>query len=91
MGAVLLLLILSLIAFAIYFMPSIVAVARKKHNTGAIVVLNVFLGWTIVGWVCALVWAFVHDQGPSATAGTNKIEIPSDPTWRPTRYRPPPS
>ena len=40
-----------------YFMPSIVAFARKHHQTDAIATLNFFLGWTLIGWVIAFVWA----------------------------------
>lgn len=44
----------------IYFMPAIVAgIAKHKHQDG-ILVLNLFLGWTGIGWVIALVWAFVR-------------------------------
>ena len=42
---------------ALYFLPWIIAWRRRHHNTLAIFVLNFFLGWTIVGWVAALVWA----------------------------------
>ena len=28
-----------------YFVPSIVALVKKKRNTGAIVLVNVLLGW----------------------------------------------
>jgi len=44
---------------ALYFVPMGVAIARKHRNTGAIVALNLFLGWTMVGWVLALVWALM--------------------------------
>lgn len=42
---------------ALYFLPTIIALARRRHNTLAIFLLNFFLGWTFVGWVVALVWA----------------------------------
>jgi uncharacterized membrane protein YqaE (UPF0057 family) len=45
-----------------YLMPFAIAVGRKRTNTGAIFVLNLFLGWTLVGWVVALVWACAHDD-----------------------------
>jgi hypothetical protein len=48
--------ILAIIAF-LYFVPTIVASNRKHHNTMAIFVLNLFLGWTFIGWLAALVWA----------------------------------
>lgn len=52
--------ILLLIALSLfYFLPTIVG--RKKKNAGAIFVLNLFLGWTLIGWVIALTWACCHD------------------------------
>jgi hypothetical protein len=47
--------------FVMYFLPSIVAFARSKRDTAAIVLLNFFLGWTLIGWVVALVWAVKTD------------------------------
>ena len=41
----------------IYFVPSLVAHERDHRDKGAIFVLNIFLGWILVGWVIALVWA----------------------------------
>jgi hypothetical protein len=47
--------------FVMYFLPSIIAFARSKRDTAAIVLLNFFLGWTVIGWVVALVWAVKND------------------------------
>jgi hypothetical protein len=47
--------------FVLYFLPSIIALARGKRDTGAVVILNFFLGWTAIGWVIALVWALKGD------------------------------
>ena len=41
-----------------YFLPWLIALARRKANKRAIFVLNLLLGWTVVGWVVALTWAF---------------------------------
>ena len=49
------------LGFVMYFLPSIVAFARSKRDTASIVLLNLFLGWTMIGWVVALVWAFKTD------------------------------
>jgi hypothetical protein len=57
-------LVLLLIWAAMYFAPTIVAFNRNRHNKGAICALNVFLGWTVVGWVVALVWALSSSQPP---------------------------
>ena len=40
-----------------YFLPWAVAVTRKMPNQSAIGLLNLLLGWTIIGWVIALVMA----------------------------------
>ncbi|MDW2775261.1 superinfection immunity protein [Pseudomonas sp. BEA3.1] len=43
---------------ALYLLPTFEAWIRKKSNLQSIAVLNLFLGWTIIGWVAALIWAF---------------------------------
>ena len=47
--------------FVMYFLPAIIAFARSKRDTVAILMLNFFLGWTMIGWVVALVWALKTD------------------------------
>ena len=49
--------IAGVIAIGIYFLPTIVAVARKVTNQGSVAVINFFLGWTLIGWVVALAMA----------------------------------
>lgn len=49
--------VVALVLLCIYFVPTIVASSRKHADQNAILVLNLFLGWTFVGWVIALVWA----------------------------------
>ena len=50
-----------IIAIGFYFLPAIVGYAKDKKNAGAILVLNLFLGWTGIGWIIALVWAVTND------------------------------
>lgn len=47
-----------IVLLVIYFAPAILAFDAKHKDRVAIMVLNLFLGWTFVGWVIALVWAF---------------------------------
>jgi hypothetical protein len=47
--------------FVMYFLPSVIALARSKRDITAILLLNVFLGWTMIGWVVALIWAVKTD------------------------------
>lgn len=41
----------------VYLLPFGLASVRRHHNSGAIGVLNLLLGWTFLGWAVALVWA----------------------------------
>jgi hypothetical protein len=47
--------------FVMYFLPSIIALARGKRDLLAIFLLNFFLAWTVIGWFVALIWAVKHD------------------------------
>jgi hypothetical protein len=42
----------------LYFLPTIIATNRGHHVTG-ILLLNLFLGWTGIGWVAMLLWALL--------------------------------
>ncbi len=56
--------IVSAIGTMIYFLPSILAVVARRRNSATIVVLNILLGWSFVGWVVALVMALMKDPAP---------------------------
>src|SRR5580704_12338777 len=47
--------ILMTVSLGVYFLPTLCGM--KKRNAGAIFALNLLLGWTLIGWVVALVWA----------------------------------
>ena len=51
------LLVVGIPLIAIYFLPSLIALSRKKTNGAAIILLNFFLGWTFIGWIVSLIWA----------------------------------
>lgn len=53
------------VSLGIYFFPTIIAQLRRKRNVVSIFVLNLCLGWTFLGWVVALVWAF----------GTERVDL----------------
>ena len=46
----------------IYLAPTGIAALKGRENVVAIFALNFFLGWSIVGWVVALVWALKSDK-----------------------------
>jgi len=42
---------------ATYFIPSMIASYNRAPNTVGIMLINFFLGWTVIGWVVALAMA----------------------------------
>ena len=40
-----------------YLLPWAIAAMRGKSNSGAIALVNFFVGWTVIGWVASLVMA----------------------------------
>ena len=52
-----------------FFLPAIIARCRNHYNKGAILALNFFLGWTIIGWGLAMVWAIMRAPAQPSTPG----------------------
>jgi hypothetical protein len=62
-----------------YFIPTFIAIYREHVNVLAITLLNLFLGWTFIGWVVALVWSVTVYQGPAP-----RVVVPAElPAARP--------
>jgi hypothetical protein len=74
MSSIFLLLILAVGLF-FYFVPALIAADRKNPNTTAIFILNLFLGWSLIGWVVALVWA-CSGENHKASAGAKIYTCP---------------
>jgi len=45
-----------------YMLPWMVAALRGKSNHWAVMALNLLLGWTVIGWIIALVMALTSHQ-----------------------------
>jgi hypothetical protein len=58
--------LLIMVALAVYILPFIVAAKRECKAIAGIGVVNLFLGWTFVGWVVALAWAACGEIDPEA-------------------------
>lgn len=50
------------ILILIYLIPSWIAWETERRQALPITILNVFLGWTLLGWVISLVWATMKDK-----------------------------
>jgi hypothetical protein len=66
---VLVTLIALLVALGLYFLPTVIAAVKKSRQTTAIFALNLLLGWTLLGWVAALVWSLIN-TGSDPAAGS---------------------
>lgn len=44
----------------LYFLPSVLA--RKEHNARSVFVINLLLGWTVIGWIVALGMAVTNPR-----------------------------
>lgn len=58
----------------LYFLPWIVAYQRDHHQCNSIALLNLFLGWTLLGWVISLVWsvsAVYSEPAPATEVATS--------------------
>jgi hypothetical protein len=42
---------------ALYFAPTFVAARHQHPNRIGIFLMNLLLGWTVIGWIASLVWA----------------------------------
>jgi hypothetical protein len=63
-----------------YFVPTVIAAFRGHRNTIAITILNLLTGWTLIGWVIALIWSVLAAQETSAAAAP-QIVTPDPTVW----------
>jgi len=67
-----------------YLAPVLIAVLRKHRFTPTIGLINLALGWTVVGWLAAIVWA-VNKDVREAAAGPRPVADPpfamNEPVW----------
>lgn len=61
-GAGLVFALITAVAMGIYFLPTTIADEKRHKNTTAIFIVNLFFGYTIIGWVIALIWALTEDH-----------------------------
>jgi len=45
------------ILFFFYWLPTMIAVTRRTPSALGVAVINFFLGWTVIGWIVALILA----------------------------------
>lgn len=63
-----------LVAPVFYLLPTFEALLKKHPNIVSIALVNIFLGWSLIGWVAALVWAFKKPEPSVVLTPTEVIE-----------------
>lgn len=58
----------AVLALAVYFLPAIVADRRKRRDLLTLALFNACVGWTVLGWLLALYWAW-QPNPPKELAG----------------------
>jgi Superinfection immunity protein len=79
--------LLLVLLFVPYWLPTIIAFVRHQPSRGGILALNLFLGWTFIGWVLALVWSLSDN---SARGGHTVIVHTAPPATSTAGGTPPP-
>lgn len=54
---------IAILLILLYFLPSIIAIKKKDKNTIIIILINLFFGWTFIGWIGVLIWIINENKG----------------------------
>ncbi len=46
------------VLLVVHFVPSFVAFSRDHASKVLILILNIIMGWTVIGWALLLFWAY---------------------------------
>ncbi|NBW68314.1 MAG: superinfection immunity protein [Betaproteobacteria bacterium] len=57
-------LLIFIVGWAVYFVPSYIAIRKNHPDKLPIFVLNLCGGWLVVGWIAAIVWAVMAASPP---------------------------
>ena len=54
-----------------YLLPAVISIVRRTGHGVAIRVINIFFGWTVLGWIAALIWSIV--EAPQKSTMDDKL------------------
>ncbi|HLI13377.1 MAG TPA: superinfection immunity protein [Alphaproteobacteria bacterium] len=57
-----------LAGFIAYFAPLWIALSRSHPDAALIAVVNLIFGWTVIGWLAAMIWALSRLPRPAPAA-----------------------
>jgi hypothetical protein len=50
--------LVAILCVTLYVVPSFVAFFREHSKKQVILVANIMVGWTLIGWIACMVWSF---------------------------------
>jgi len=68
-------LVVLLIIVVVYFIPSMMAYSMNKKDRFSILALNIFLGWTIAGWIGAFIWSLWEEKKTRVNPEVESLDI----------------
>ncbi|HTW26930.1 MAG TPA: superinfection immunity protein [Acetobacteraceae bacterium] len=70
------------IAIGLYFLPTLIARGRDVVSGGAIFLVNLLFGWTMIGWIGCLLWAMLGETRAHLAWRTYAAYGPPPRHWR---------
>jgi hypothetical protein len=70
------------LVLAIYFLPALIAMSRNTGNAIAVFLVCLFFGWSLIGWLIALIMAFGR-QSPTTVVNIHQYAAPPPPEFVP--------
>lgn len=59
----------------LYVLPTMLAWKRQSHRRWKITIINVLFGWTVLGWIVAMVLTFAYEP-PAAGSAPDHEHVP---------------
>ena len=62
-------------AALVYFVPALIAKRRHTENLEALFLVNLVFGWTVLGWIGALIWSIIEKQNVNESIDSPYVPI----------------
>jgi hypothetical protein len=57
----------------LYVLPTIIALCRHHRSAAAIALVNLLLGWSVIGWFFALIWSLANSGRQAGVQQTVQV------------------
>ncbi len=71
-------LIMLVVGGLLYVLPTMLAWKRQRQRRWTITAINLLLGWTIIGWIVAMVMTYAYEPPPEGSE-PDRPHIPGTP------------